>query len=604
MRSEFFPPLKRLMGAFTLVLLGSSALAEPKHGIAMYGEPALDADFVALPYANPEAPQGGVFVEGNTGGFDSLNPFIRKGTVPWQQRFIGYESLMGRSWDEPFTLYGLLAETIDVPDDRSWVEFTLRAEATFSDGSPVTVEDVIWSYETLGTIGHPRYRGFWGKVATLEQTGPRSLKMTFNTEDRELALLAGLRPILKKAQWEGKDFADSSLNDVPIGSAPYVVSDFEQGRFVSLTRNPNYWGNDLPFVKGTANLGEIRLEYFGDQAVMFEAFKAGEINFYREDNAEKWAAQYDFNAVENGSVVKSEVPHQRPTGMVGYVMNSRSPVFADWRVRQAMIEAFNFPYINDTVTGGRQERINSYFSNSHLGLIPGAATGKTLALLEPFKDQLLPGTLEGIELPEGDISPRNRGDLASAQALLAEAGWSVTEGALSSASGAPFEFTVLLRQGDKEAQTNMEIYRGALERLGITLNIDQVDNAQYAERQAKLDFDMMPFVRYLSLSPGNEQNLYWGTESADIDGSRNLMGIKQPAVDAMITAMLSARSSDDFTAAVRGLDRLLMAGRYVIPIWAGGPSRIAHSSALHFPKNTPIYGDRIGWAPDVWWYQE
>ena len=604
MRSENFPPLKRLIGAFSLVLLGSAATAEPTHGIAMYGDPALPADYTSLPYANADAPQGGVFIEGNTGGFDSLNPFIRKGTVPWQLRFIGYESLMGRSWDEPFSLYGLLAETIEVPEDRSWVEFTLREEAAFSDGSPVTVEDVIWSYETLGTIGHPRYRGFWGKVETLEQTGPRSLKMTFNTEDRELALLAGLRPILKKAQWDDKDFADSGLHDVPIGTAPYVVTDFEQGRYVSLTRDPNYWGNDVAFRKGTANLGEIRLEYFGDSSVMFEAFKAGEITFYREGNAEKWASRYDFNAVQDGSVVKSEVSHQRPTGMVGFVMNARNEVFSDWRVRQAMIQAFNFPNINETVTGGRQSRIQSYFSNSHLGLIPGAATGKTQALLSPYAETLLPGTLEGLELPAGDTGSRNRKDLALATELLTEAGWSVKEGVLTNDAGAPFSFTVLLRQGDKENLTVIELYQQALLNLGIEMQIDTVDNAQFAERQAKQDFDMMPYVRYLSLSPGNEQNLYWGSASADIEGSRNLMGMKNPAADAMIEAMLSARSSEDFTAAVRGLDRLLMAGRYVIPIWAGGPSRIAHSDALHFPKNTPIYGDRIGWTPDVWWYQE
>lgn len=604
MRPVIFPRSKWLSAAAALVLLGTSAQADPKHGIAMYGDPALPADFDALPYVNADAPKGGRFIEGNTGGFDSLNPYVRKGTVPWQLRFFTSESLMGRSWDEPFTLYGLLAETIEVPEDRSWVEFTLREEARFSDGTPLTVEDVIWSYETLGTIGHPRYHGFWKKIDTIEQTGDRKVKITFNVEDRELALIAGLRPILKKGQWQDMALTDGKLQDVPITSAPYVVDSYEAGRYVLLKRNPDYWGKDLNFRRGTGNFDELRIEFFGDQAVLFEAFKAGEMNFYREGNAEKWASQYDFPAVASGDVVKSEVQHQRPSGMVGYVMNSRRPQFADWRVRQAMITAFNFPYVNETVTGGRQSRIPSYFSNSHLGAQPGAATGKVLAVLEPFKDQLLPGTIEGITLPAGDSSPRNRKDVRAAMDLFEQAGWTVQDGVMKDASGTPFTFETVIRQGDKEAQTIMEIYRTSLDRLGIKMEIAQVDNAQFAERRDKQDFDMMPYVRYLSLSPGNEQNLYWGSAQADIEGSRNLMGVKSPAIDATITAMLTAQSSDDFTAATRALDRQLMAGRYVIPLWAGGPARLAHRKDLHFPQNTPIYGDRIGWTPDVWWFEE
>lgn len=604
MRPVIFPRLKQATSAVALVLLASAAQAEPQHGIAMYGDPALPADYTSLPYANINAPQGGSFVEGNTGGFDSLNPFIRKGTVPWQLRFFISESLMGRSWDEPFTLYGLLAESIEVPEDRSWVEFTLRPEAKFSDGSPVTVEDVIWSYESLGTEGHPRYRGFWGKVDKIEQTGDRSVKINFNVEDRELALIAGMRPILKKSQWEEIGLTGGDLNDIPLTSAPYVVEDYEGGRYVSLKRNPDYWGKDLAFKQGSSNFHELRIEFFGDQAVLFEAFKAGELNFYREGNAEKWASQYDFPAVQSGEIVKSEVGHERPTGMVGYVMNSRSPIFADWRVREAMITAFNFTYVNETVTGGRQERIGSYFSNSHLGLRPGAAEGKTLVLLQSFGDQLLPGTIEGLTLPAGDASPRNRSDIKRANDLLSEAGWTVTDGKMMDGEGRPFSFETVIRQGDKEAQTIMEIYREALSRLGITMEITQVDNAQFAERRDKQDFDMMPYVRYLSLSPGNEQNLYWGTAQADIEGSRNLMGVKSDAIDATINAMLTAASSEDFTAATRALDRQLMAGRYVIPLWAGGPSRIAHGKELQFPQNTPIYGDRIGWTPDLWWSEE
>ncbi|MDF1801332.1 extracellular solute-binding protein [Thalassovita sp.] len=604
MRPQFFRPSRPLRACLALVFLTSTALAEPQHGLAMYGAPALPPDFVSLPYANPDAPKGGRLVEGNTGGFDSLNPFIRKGTVPWQLRFLAYESLMTRSMDEPFTLYGLLAESVDTPEDRSWVEFTLREEARFSDGTPVTVEDVIWSYETLGTQGHPRYLGFQRKVDSITQTGPRSLRINFNTPDRELPLIAGLRPILKKAQWEGRDFTATTIHDVPIGSAPYVVNDYEQGRYVRLTRNPAYWGRDLPIRQGTNNLDEIRIEFFGDGSVLFEAFKSGVLTMNREFNADTWASQYDFPAMQSGDMVKSEIQHQRPTGMTGYVMNTRRAPFDDWRVREALILAFNFPYINDTITGGRQARIGSYFSNSELGLTPGPAEGLVADLLTPFADTLLPGTLEGYALPQGDSSPRNRKDLRKAVKLLTEAGWTVKDGILVDQSGAPFRFEVLLRQGDGVGQSVFDIYRPALERLGIQMAINTVDNAQYVAREAAYDFDIMPFRRDLSLSPGNEQKLYWGAAGVEAPGTRNLMGMKSPAAEMMIDTMLSSQDRKEFIAASRALDRILMAGRYVIPIWSFGPDRIAHAKELNYPENTPIYGGRSGWIPDVWWYEE
>src|SRR6056297_925011 len=336
------------------ILSAGGALAEPQHGIAMYGDPQLPPDFVSLPYANPDAPTGGTVITGELGSYDSLNPLILKGSAPWQLRFLVYESLMGRSWDEPFSLYGLLAESIETGPNRQWVEFTLRPEAEFSDGSPVTVEDVMWSYETLGTKGHGRYAGFWSKVASMEQTGPRSVRFTFETEDRELALLAGMRPILKKAQYEGIDFAETDgFDHIPVTSSPYVVSDFEQGRFVEFTRDPDYWGEGVvPFRTGTHNLETLRIEYFGDATAAFEAFKVGTVNFNREFNVAKWDSQYDLTAIKTGDVVRDVLPHERPSGMTGFVMNTRSPQFADIRVRDAMLHAFNFEFINEALTGG------------------------------------------------------------------------------------------------------------------------------------------------------------------------------------------------------------------------------------------------------------
>ncbi len=607
MTPVFFQFKRALGAALAALTLCQGAWADPSHGIAMYGTPALPPDFVSLPYANPDAPKGGRVVTGNVGSFDSLNPFTLKGTTPWQLRHLTHESLLGRSWDEPFTLYGLLAESVDTGPDREWVEFTLREQARFSDGSPVTVADVIWSYETLGTTGHPRYRAFWDQVARIEQTGPRRVRLTFNTEDRELALIAGLRPILQKSQWDGRDFADATVRDIPIGSAPYVVADYEVGRHVTLRRNPDYWGKDLPLRRGTNNFDEIRIEFYGDNTVLKEAFKAQAVSWIREFNADRWETQYDFPAIQSGQIVKSEIPHAKPSGMTGFVMNTRRAPLDDWRVRDALIHAFNFEYINDTLTGGRQPRITSYFSNSDLSMQPGPAEGRVRDLLTPFADTLPPGTLEGYTLPTGDGSARNRRNLRKAMALLRQAGWTVQDGVLKNAQGQQLELTVLLQQDAliQQASAIMDIYARALERLGIRLNVQTIDKAQYAERERTFDFDLTFMRRSLSLSPGNEQRFYWGSAAADQPGSRNLMGMRAPAADAMIDAMLTARSRDDFVAATRALDRVLTAGRYVIPIHQYAVGRIAHIRELKYPvDNLPIYGDGIGFLPEVWWYDD
>jgi len=604
MAPDFFSTWRAALTALALGLTAAPAKAEPAHGIAMYGAPALPPDFVSLPYANPDAPRGGRIVTGNVGSFDSLNPFILRGTAPWQLASLTHETLMGRSFDEPFTLYGLLAESVETDAARSWVEFTLRKEARFSDGTPVTVADVIWSFEALGTRGHPRYRGFWDKVASIEATGPRKVRLTFSETDRELALLAGMRPILQKAQWEGRDIAEGGLDDVPVGSGPYVVADYEPGRFVSLRRDPDYWGRDLAFRRGTHNFDEIRIEFYGDDTVLKEAFKAGLLSYVREFNAEAWANQYDFPAVERGEIVLSEIPHQKPSGMTGFVMNTRRAPLGDWRVREALITAFNFEHVNDTLTGGRQPRITSYFSGSELGMRPGPARGRVRELLRPFAATLLPGTLEGYELPVSDGTARNRKGLRRAMRLLGDAGWQVREGRLVNDAGRPLELTVLLQQDGLIAQAGamMDIYARALARLGIALTIESVDKAQYAERAAQFDFDLTMMRRSLSLSPGNEQRFYWGADHADEPGSRNLMGMRSEAAEAMIDAMLAAPDRAGFVAATRALDRVLTAGRYVIPVHRYALGRIAHKADLAYPvDNLPIYGDGIHFLPTVWW---
>ena len=596
------------LGAVWLTLiLGAVAAplsAEPKHGIAMYGAPALPPDFVSLPQANPDAPKGGKIIFGESGSFDSLNPFIVKGVPPAGLSALTVETLLGRSYDEAFTLYGLLAESVDTDSARSYVEFTLREGAKFSDGAPVTPEDVLWSFEKLGTEGSPRYAGAWKKIAKAEQIGSRGVRFTFTAIDRELPLILGLRPILQKAQWQGKDFTASTL-EAPIGSGPYVVESFEPGKFIAYKKNPNWWGADLAFNRGQHNLDEVRYEYFGDGGVVFEAFKAGVITSYREANPAKWASSYDFPSIAAGDVVKSEIAHQRPSGIDGFVFNTRKPLFADWRVREALIDAFNFELINQTLNGGVMPRIQSYYSNSELGAaIADPASGKELALLAPFKDQLLPGTLEGYSLPVSDGSEANRANLRKATKLLEDAGWSVQDGSLRDAQGQDFAFEILLQNGADDTIAMASIYVEALKRLGINAKVTTVDSAQYKERTTNYDFDMTQYARSLSLSPGNEQMLYWGSAGVTEPGTRNWAGIKSPAAEAMIQTMLTSTDREDFVAAVHALDRVLTAGRYVVPIWYSNVSRLAYVKQLHFPASLPIYGDWLGFQPDLWWYQE
>ncbi len=604
MKTKIFRIALLFLAAFGLSAGNGVAGETARHGIAMYGAPALPPDFVSLPYANPAAPKGGRIVFGEAGGFDSLNPYILKGRAPWGVRAHVVETLMGRNWDEPFSLYGLLAESITTGPNREWVEFTLRPEARFSDGSPVTIADVMWSFETLGTQGHPRYQTAWKKIGNMEQTGPRSVRFTFNTEDRELPLILGLRPILKKAQWEGRDFAKSGVDPVPIGSGPYVVSDFKPGEYIVFRRNPDYWGKDLPFNRGRHNLDEIRYDYYADGSVLFEAFRAGETSVFREGSASKWLNSYDFPAVQAGDVVKSGIPHQRPTGIRGLVMNTRHALFADWRVREAMITAFNFEFINRAINGVALPRIRSYFSNSPLGMRPGPAEGRVRELLEPFADSLPPGALEGYSLPEGDGSERNRKGIRRALKLFEEAGWTVQDGVMRNAAGEPFAFEILLRSGDTQNGAIVDLYVESLKRLGIFPTVTAIDSAQYKERTNTYDFDMTYYRRALSLSPGNEQRLYWGSQGVNEPGTRNWMGVASPAVDALIDEILNAPSQEDFRAATRALDRVLTTGRYVIPFWYSDISRLAHVRQLHYPEKLPLYGDWIGFLPDVWWYED
>jgi peptide/nickel transport system substrate-binding protein len=383
------------------------------------------------------------------------------------------------------------------------------------------------------------------------------------------------------------------------------VADFEPGRFLSLEKDPDWWGANLPFNRGQHNFDEIRYEWFGDGEVAFEAFRGGAVDIVREFNIAKWKTAYDFPAVRRGEVEASLVPHDRPSGIRGFVMNTRRAPFDDWRVRDAMIHAFNFEFINQAINAGEQPRITSYFSNSVLGMEGGPAEGRVRDLLAPHAEALLPGAIEGYSLPVSDGSEANRRNTREALRLLADAGFRVQDGVMTSAEGDPLRFDILLQSGGTQMINVADLYVEALERIGVDARVVAVDSAQYKERTQVYDFDMTYYTRGLSLSPGNEQMLYWGSDGVEQAGTRNWMGMASPAAEAMIREMLTAESQEGFRAAVKALDRVLTTGRYVVPIWHSPVSRLAHKAWLAYPEDrVQMYGDWIGFLPDVWWSEK
>ena len=566
--------------------------AEPAHGLAMHGAPGLPAGFANLPYANPAAPRGGLAVFGETGDFDSLNPFILKGRAPWAIRSLTVETLMARSWDEPFTVYGLLAESVETPPDRSWVRFVLREDARFADGTPVTPEDVVWSLETLGREGHPRYRNSWESVASVERTGPRAVTIRFSEPNRELPLIMGLRPILKKAEWQDRTFTESALTPIT-GSGPYVVADFEPGRFIELRRDPDWWGRDLPVNRGLYNFERLRFDYYRNEDALWSAVKTGAVSIFPDSDPVRWAEGYDFAAARKGRLARHEIEHGRPSGMAGFVFNTRRAPLDDRRVRRALALAFDWSWVNQRLFAGQYRRITSYWSGSGLGF-SGPAEGREAELLAPYADSLPQGTLEqGWRPPQGD-GRRNRANLRKAAGLLEAAGWAPREGARVK-DGAPLRFEVLVASTRHEKMATL--WAKALGRIGVNAAVRRVDDAQFQSRRRVYDYDVTVNRWWLSLSPGTEQWLYFGSDGREAPGTRNYMGVADPAVDAMIRAILSAQSRHAFEAAVRALDRVLSAGVYVVPFGVLPEDRVAARARFAKPEGSPVYGFR----PEVWW---
>jgi peptide/nickel transport system substrate-binding protein len=588
-----------LAPAACLLALAAAAptAATPSHAIAMHGEPAMPRGFTALPYADPQAPKSGRMVQGVLGTFDTLNPFVVRGLAAQSIRGHVIESLMARGYDEPFTLYGLLAESVETDDARSFVTFTLNPAARFSDGRPVTAEDVVFSWQLLRDKGRPNHRTYYAKVKAAQIVGERSVRFDLaGSDDRELPLILGLMPVLAKHAVDPDTFEETSFA-APIGSGPYVVTGVQPGRSLTFKRNPDYWGRNLPINRGFWNFEEIRFDYYRDDNAYFEAFKKGLYDVRAELDPGRWQTGYDFPAWRAGRVVKEEFPSGLPKGLSAFVFNTRRPVFADIRVREAIAMLFDFGWVNKNFFFGSYERSTGFFDGSELSSLGRPADARERALLAPFPQAVRADVLEGRWLPPStDGSGRDRDTLKRALGLLSEAGYELQDGILRRrADGRQLAFEILVTSKDQE-RIALSFSRD-LKRAGIAARVRVVDAVQYDRRRLAYDFDMIHNRWDQSLSPGNEQHFYWSSEAAGVDGTRNYMGAKNPAIDAMIAALLRARSREDFVSAVRALDRALISGFYVVPLFHLPDQWVARWAHIEHPKSTPLFG----YLPETWW---
>ena len=572
---------------------------QPVHGLAMYGEPKYGPGFSHFDYVNPDAPKGGLLRLGAFGNFDNFNAFIPKGHAgPGSS----VESLLTASTDEPFTKYGLIAESLEVPEDRSWVTFTLRPEARWHDGEPVTVEDVIWSLNTLKTKGRPQYRFYFQNVVDARKVGPRRVKFSFDEKNnRELPLIVGELPILPKHYWEGRDFEATTL-EPPLASGPYRVAKFEAGRFVELERVKDYWGKDLPVNKGQDNFDRIRYEYYRDETIMREALKAGRLDYHNEHTSKAWAVDYmpdNVPAIRNGWLIKEDIAHRRPTGMQAFFFNTRRKVFDDPRVREALGYAFDFGWTNKNLFFSQYTRSQSFFSNSELAA-SGLPEGEELDTLESFRGRIPEEVFTtAYQAPATDGSGWPRANLRKAFALLEEAGWKVRDQKLvNEQTGEQMRFEILLVQ--KGIERIVLPFVRNLQRLGIEASVRLVDSSQYINRLRSFDFDMILIGIGQSESPGNEQRFYWSSAAADSPAAQNYAGIKDPVVDELIELIITAPTRESLVARTRALDRVLLNGHYVIPNWHRKTDNILSWNKFSRPSITPDQGTLTRY----WWLDE
>lgn len=566
------------------------------NGISMYGNPKYGAGFEYFEYVNPDAPKGGTLRLAAAGTFDTFNPYIAKGSAAEGLGYV-FETLLSGSADEAFSEYGLIAETVEWPRDRSWVAFTLRPEARWHDGTPITVDDVIFSLETMKTKGHPFYRFYYHSVEKAERVGPRKVRFTFAEGDnRELPLIVGQMPILPKHYWKDRDFEKTTL-EPPLGSGPYRIGEFEPGREVTLERVTDYWGRDLPVNRGQYNFDRIRFDYYRDDTVIRQALKGGAIDYRAENQAKAWALDYDVPAVREGRLILKAFENRRPTGMQAFVMNTRRSIFADRRVRRALAYAFDFEWTNRNLFFGQYTRTESYFANSDLAST-GLPTGKELEILERYRGRVPEEVFTTpYKAPSTDGSGWPRENLTRAFDLLAQAGWVVRDMTLVNAeTNQPMAFEILLVSPAFE-RIVLPFARN-LKRLGIDTRVRLVDAAQYQNRIRSFDFDMVIGGWGQSDSPGNEQRDFWTSRSAGTEGSRNLAGIQDPVVDELVDLVIAAPDRDSLIARTRALDRVLLAGHYVIPNWHIRFDRLIYWNKFGQPAITPKNGTSLNY----WWF--
>jgi peptide/nickel transport system substrate-binding protein len=578
--------------------------AEESYGIAMHGKPALAKGFSHMPYANPDAPKGGRLTWGILGTFDSLNPLIVKGIVAVQQirayvfeRGYTVESLMARGDDEPFTLYGLLAQSVETDDDRTFVTFHLDPRARFSDGQPVLADDVLFTWALLRDHGRPNHRQFYSKVAKAETLDPLTVRFDLaGADDRELPLILGLMPVLPRHATDVASFEETSMTP-PVGSGPYRVTAVNPGVSVTFTRNPDYWGRDLPINRGLWNFDEIKFDFYRESNGLFEAFKRGLYDFKVETEPLRWHDGYDFPAARNGDVVRDTIKTGMPQPSEFLVFNTRRPVFSDIRVRQALTLLFDFEWINQNYFFGLYSRSAGYFAGSELSAYTRPADEQELTFLKPVTSGIAPDILDGsYRLPVTDGSGRDRTTLRSALKLFAAAGY-VLDGTVlrQRTTGTALSFEILTTTRDQERIALA--YAQDLKRAGVAASVRAVDPVQFDQRRLSYDFDMIQNRWDQSLSPGNEQSFYFGSEAANIPGTRNYMGARDPAIDTMISAVLAARERPAFVAAVRALDRVLMSGFYSIPVFSADKQWIARWNRIEQPSATAL----TGYLPECWW---
>ncbi|HKF72701.1 MAG TPA: extracellular solute-binding protein [Stellaceae bacterium] len=567
------------------------------NGLSLFGDLKYGPDFAHFDYVNPEAPKGGSVRYSAIGTFDTLNPFTLKGNAA-AGLGLDTDTLMAGSPEEPASAYGLVAETVEIPADRTWVQFNLRKEARFHDGTPMTPADVVWTFETLKSKGHPFYRSYYADVIKAEPVGDRSVRFTFrNGDNRELAQIVGELPVLSKAYWSTRDFEQTTL-DPPLGSGPYKIEAVDPGRSITYRRVPDYWAANLPVKRGRENFDTIRYDYYRDMTVALEAFKAGTYDIRSENTAKLWATGYAGPALRAGLIQKVEIPHSRVAGMQAFGFNTRRDFFADRRVREAIGYAFDFEWTNKNLFNGAYVRTRSYFDNSELAATE-LPSPEEVQILEKYRGQIPDEVFtKAYEPPKTDSSGNVRDNLRKALDLLKQAGWSVKNEALvNDKTDRPMAFEILLDQ--PEFERIVLPFIANLKRLGIAARVRTVDTSQYEERMRSFDFDMAVVGFGASQSPGNEQRDFWGSATADQRGSRNLLGVKDKVVDNLIELVVSASDRASLVTRVRALDRVLLWGFYVVPNWHLSVSRVAYWDKFDRPKESPKYGvDFMAWWVD------